>query len=80
MTRSHETTIELSGGCLCEAIRYRCRAQPCDVHYCHCRLCQKAFGNVFAVFGLLPRTVAVHAITAPRRTRNVGSVNRAARR
>jgi hypothetical protein len=25
------------------------------VHYCHCRLCQKAFGNVFAVFGSLPR-------------------------
>ena len=70
MTRSHETTIELSGGCLCEAIRYRCTAQPCDVHYCHCRLCQKAFGNVFAVFGLLPRTALTFTRGRPRHYRS----------
>jgi hypothetical protein len=46
----------LTGGCLCGAIRYECMEQPCDVHYCHCRLCQRAFGNVFAVFGSLPTT------------------------
>ena len=44
----------LTGGCLCNAIRYECMEPPCDVHYCHCRLCQRAFGNVFAVFGSLP--------------------------
>ena len=44
----------LIGGCLCDAIRYECAEPPCDVHYCHCRLCQRAFGNVFAVFGSLP--------------------------
>jgi len=70
MTRSHETTIELSGGCLCEAIRYRCTAQPCDVHYCHCRLCQKAFGNLFAVFGLLPRTALTFTRGRPRHYRS----------
>jgi hypothetical protein len=47
---------KLTGGCLCGAIRYECMEQPCDVHYCHCRLCQRAFGNVFAVFGSLPTT------------------------
>lgn len=51
-----ETKDHLTGGCLCGAIRYVCTERPCDVHYCHCRLCQKAFGNVFAVFGSLPRT------------------------
>jgi hypothetical protein len=45
---------KLTGGCLCKAIRYECKEPPCDVHYCHCRLCQLAFGNVFAVFGSLP--------------------------
>jgi hypothetical protein len=51
-----EASEHLTGGCLCGAIRYACTEPPCDVHYCHCRLCQKAFGNVFAVFGSLPRT------------------------
>ena len=50
------TSEHLTGGCLCGAIRYACTEPLCDVHYCHCRLCQKAFGNVFAVFGSLPRT------------------------
>jgi hypothetical protein len=49
-----ETPGRIAGGCLCGAARYECAVQPCDVHYCHCRLCQKAFGNVFAVFGSLP--------------------------
>ena len=35
-------------------VRYESTEPPCDVHYCHCRLCQRAFGNVFAVFGSLP--------------------------
>src|SRR5215472_973141 len=43
----------LTGGCLCNAVRYKCTEPPCDVHYCHCRLCQRALGNVFAVFGSL---------------------------
>lgn len=51
-----EASQHLTGGCQCGAIRYACSDRPCDVHYCHCRLCQKAFGNVFAVFGSLPRT------------------------
>jgi hypothetical protein len=55
----------LAGGCLCGAIRYECATRPCDVHYCHCRLCQKAFGSVFAVFGSLPRTALVFTCGAP---------------
>jgi hypothetical protein len=70
MTHSHETPMELNGGCLCGAIRYRCTAQPCDVHYCHCRLCQKAFGNVFAVFGSLPKTALTFTRGGPRHYRS----------
>jgi hypothetical protein len=51
-----EVPGNFTGGCLCEAIRYACAVPPCDVHYCHCRLCQKAFGHLFAVFGSLPTT------------------------
>ena len=55
-----------TGGCLCGAIRYACTARPCDVHYCHCRLCQKAFGNVFAVFGSLPGSALSFTRGTPR--------------
>lgn len=36
---------ELSGGCLCGAVRYHVTTQPGDVaDYCHCRQCRKAGG------------------------------------
>jgi hypothetical protein len=55
----------LIGGCLCNAIRYECTEPPCDVHYCHCRLCQRAFGNVFAVFGSLPTSALLFTRGGP---------------
>jgi hypothetical protein len=42
--------IELSGACQCGAVRYRACAKGFDAYYCHCRMCQRAFGNVFATF------------------------------
>lgn len=39
---------EMTGGCQCGAVRYRITMQPLDVSYCHCRMCQRAVGNVFA--------------------------------
>ena len=62
MSASSERLI---GGCLCNAIRYECTEVPCDVHYCHCRICQRAFGNVFAVFGSLPVSALSFARGAP---------------
>ena len=38
----------VSGGCQCGAVRYRAVPQPKTSHICHCRMCQKAAGNVFA--------------------------------
>ena len=37
-----------TGGCQCGAVRYALYAEPTNPHVCHCRMCQKAFGNVFA--------------------------------
>ena len=39
---------ELTGGCQCGAVRFRITMRPLDVSYCHCRMCQRAVGNVFA--------------------------------
>ncbi len=37
-----------SGGCQCGAVRYRIEGAFENPHICHCRMCQKAFGNYFA--------------------------------
>ena len=38
----------LKGGCQCGAIRFEVSGPLQDASVCHCRMCQKAFGNVFA--------------------------------
>ena len=42
------TSDSWTGGCQCGAVRYCLRAIPHDPHLCHCRMCQKQFGNFFA--------------------------------
>ena len=42
--------LELAGGCQCGAVRYRAKVEAPNAYYCHCRMCQRAFGNVFATF------------------------------
>ena len=45
-----ETTLPITGGCLCGAVRYEASEPPgTDGTICHCRICQKAYGNGFAV-------------------------------
>jgi len=38
----------MRGGCQCGAVRYEILMQPVGTHFCHCRMCQRAVGNVFA--------------------------------
>ncbi|MCH7778371.1 MAG: GFA family protein, partial [Gemmatimonadetes bacterium] len=40
------------GGCLCGAVTYESNASPVKKNsgYCHCRMCQKAYGNGFTAF------------------------------
>ena len=40
----------LAGGCLCGAVRYEARPTHREGYYCHCRMCQLAFGNTRATF------------------------------
>ncbi len=41
------TTVRLTGGCQCGAVRYALSALPTGT-ICHCRMCQKAVGGPFA--------------------------------
>ena len=43
-----------TGGCQCGAVRYALYAEPTNPHVCHCRMCQKAFGNAFAPLAGVP--------------------------
>ncbi|WP_309084015.1 GFA family protein [Chelativorans sp.] len=37
-----------TGGCQCGAVRFRAEGALGEPSICHCRMCQKAFGNFFA--------------------------------
>ncbi|MGO4684924.1 GFA family protein [Hyphomicrobium sp. 2TAF46] len=37
-----------SGGCQCGAVRFRVEGTLADASVCHCRMCQKAFGSLYA--------------------------------
>ena len=46
-------TKELTGGCACGAIRYKCSEKPIFELICHCRDCQRASGSATAAVMLV---------------------------
>jgi hypothetical protein len=54
----------LEGGCLCGRVRYRATPDHRDGYYCHCRMCQLAFGNTRAAYFNL-RKSEVQWLSAP---------------
>jgi hypothetical protein len=50
-----ESSAPLTGGCLCGAVRFEARPNDRNGYYCHCRMCQLAFGNTRATFFNLPK-------------------------
>ncbi len=49
------TQPSYSGGCQCGAVRFRTTELIDNAHLCHCRMCQKAVGNVFAALVSAPK-------------------------
>ena len=45
---SEDNTPRQSGGCQCGAVRFRVDGALGEASVCHCRMCQKAFGNFYA--------------------------------
>jgi hypothetical protein len=56
----------LTGGCLCGRTRYEANATHRDGYYCHCRMCQLAFGNTRAAFFNLRKDQVRWTAGAPR--------------
>ncbi len=44
----------IPGGCQCGGVRYTLDAPPSEVIHCHCSMCRKAHGALFASFGSYP--------------------------
>lgn len=77
MTRS---LSELTGGCLCGAVRYRAAADPLMMASCHCRDCQKATGAAYFPAVAVPAaalTVQGEAVTYAVRADSGSTVTRA---
>ncbi len=45
---------DISGGCLCGAVRYSTAAEPAMIAVCHCTDCQKQSGSAFSVNVVVP--------------------------
>lgn len=48
--------LQLDGGCLCGAVRFRLTAAAMAVSHCHCRYCRRATGAPFITWMTLPLT------------------------
>lgn len=43
------------GGCQCGAVRYALYVAPENAHVCHCRMCRRATGGLFAALAGAPK-------------------------
>jgi len=48
--------MEMAGGCMCGRVRFRAQVQDDDAYLCHCRMCQRASGNVSLAMKNMKRT------------------------
>lgn len=67
---------QITGGCQCGAVRYAASAVMDNTHLCHCRMCQKAVGGLFAALVAVPRDAFAWTRGVPSRWRSSAEVDR----
>ncbi len=73
---SLDNTPRYSGGCQCGAVRFRVEGALDRPSVCHCRMCQKAFGNFYAPLATVPRNGLTWTRGEPKRFRSSSHVHR----
>jgi hypothetical protein len=53
---SEVKTPRATGGCQCGKVRYALYVAPENSHVCHCRMCQRATGGLFAALAGAPKS------------------------
>lgn len=64
------------GGCQCGAVRFEVSGPLGKASVCHCRMCQKAFGNVFAPLVSIPDGALTWTKAEPTRFQSSNLVQR----
>ena len=59
----------VTGGCHCGAVRYRVSAPADEVCHCHCSICRRIHGAIFASFAIVRREDFIITRGAERLTR-----------
>lgn len=68
--------VTVTGGCQCGAVRYRAIQMLDNAHLCHCRMCQKAVGGLFAALVAAPNEALEWTRGAPAAFRSSEHVDR----
>ena len=48
-----ETTLPITGGCMCGAVRYETTGESIGVYHCHCQSCRKHTGAPVGTLAVL---------------------------
>ncbi|MFT4090525.1 MAG: GFA family protein [Asticcacaulis sp.] len=65
-----------TGGCQCGAVRFRFTGALGEASICHCRMCQKAFGNFFAPLVSVAEERLIWTRAEPKRFQSSNHVRR----
>ncbi|MFT3998471.1 MAG: GFA family protein [Asticcacaulis sp.] len=65
-----------TGGCQCGRVRFRVEGELGHASICHCRMCQKAYGNVFAPLVSVREATLVWTKAEPKRFQSSNLVQR----
>jgi hypothetical protein len=66
----------MTGGCQCGAVRYALYSLPTSADICHCRMCQKAVGNLFMAVAGVPMDQLAWTRGAPATFRSSSAAER----